>query len=170
MMKIYFPKNSDFSEEKLTELCDLINRVYFATESVLIDPSIPRTTVMELKKIISKNELVLVENKGFPVGCVKINHHDDQSLMFGMLVAHPDYRSQGIGKKCILFVEDFAKSKGYKKVCLELLTPKNWIHEQKEFLKSWYERLGYVKQCIVPFEKEEYLITPCDLTLYCKIL
>ena len=169
-MKFYFPTRQDFDDKKLQELCDLINSVYFVTESALIDPKIPRTTIQELKDIISKNELTLAELNGAMIGCVKIKLIDKKTLMFGMLVAHPEYRSQGIGKKLILFVENFAQSQGYQKVCLELLTPKNWIHSQKEFLKSWYVRLGYVRQNAVAFDKEEHLITPCELTLYSKDL
>lgn len=134
-MKFYFPTVQDLDDKKLQELCDLINSVYFVTESVLIDPKIPRTTIQELKEIISKNELILAELNGVIIGCVKIKLIDKKTLMFGMLVAHPEHRSQGIGKKLILFVENFAQSQGYQKVCLELLTPKNWIHSQKEIFK-----------------------------------
>lgn len=169
-MKIYFPTIQNFHEKELEELCDLINRVYFATESSLIDPNIQRTTLSDLKTIISKKELVIAEFHNTIIGCVHVKMIDKETMMFGMLVAHPDYRSQGIGKKLVSFVEGYVNTQGYKKICLELLTPKNWVHEQKEFLKSWYIRSGYEKQRIVPFNKEEHLITPCELTLYCKKL
>lgn len=169
-MKIYFADLDKFTNEKLNDLCDLINRVYFITESVLIDPKISRITLSDLKEIIDKKELMVFELNGIIIGCVHIYITDETTAYFGMLVAHPNYREQGIGKKLIDAVEKWAKEKGCKRICLELLTPKGWIHEQKEFLRSWYVRSGYIKQNVVSFKKEVHLITPCDLTLYCKEL
>lgn len=58
---------------------------------------------------------------------------------------------------------------------LELLTPKDWKHPSKEFLKKWYTRIGYSVQSTEPLEKlhpdkVNNLATPCDFTIYHKKL
>lgn len=178
-MKIYFPTLSSFTNVQLNELCDLINRVYFVTDSVLIDPKIPRTTIDALITMIAKKELMVAELDDHLIGCVNVKKLNKKAAFFSLLVAHPEYRKQGIGKQLVHAVEVWAKEQGCNKICLELLRPKNWVHEHKEFLKIWYTRLGYVEQKKVPKTIDvhlspsrlyfsQFLITPCDFNFFCK--
>lgn len=60
-----------------------------------------------------------------------------------MLICHPDHRKKGIGKALVAFVLDKARQDGYEKMQLELLTPADWVHPEKEFLKAWYGAMGF---------------------------
>ena len=57
--------------------------------------------------------------------------------------------------------------------CSELLTPRNWTHPSKEFLKMWYSRIGYKPQATESFEilhpeLVPELATECDFTVWHK--
>jgi len=178
-MQIYFPPLNQFTEHDIKELCDLINRVYFVTDSVLIDPKIPRTTVTDLSNMLARKELMIAEIAQKIVGCVNVKTLENTTAFFSLLVAHPDYRNQGIGKKLVHAVETWAKKEGCQDICLELLSPQTEGHEHKEFLKIWYSRLGYVQKSHIPdaIDKHlrpgrlyfsQYLIIPCDFLFFSK--
>lgn len=180
-MRLYFPQSDTFNTDKIHKLCDLVNRAYFLTDSVLIDPKIPRTNFDSLLSMIIKQELIVAELNECVVGCVNVKKITDNTIFFSLLVAHPEYRKQGIGKQLVTKVESWAKKSGCEYVCLELLSPKTWVHEHKEFLKKWYTRLGYRKQDSVPKDVDktlcpsrlyfsQYLLTPCDFFFFSKKL
>lgn len=180
-MKLYFPQPETFNADKIHKLCDLVNHAYFLTDSILSDPKIPRTNFESLLNMIIKQELMVAEFDECIVGCVNVKKITNNTTFFSLLVAHPQYRKQGIGKQLVAQVESWAKANDSEHVCLELLRPKNWIHEHKEFLKKWYTRLGYIKQDSVPKDIDEilapsrlyfsqYLLTPCDFFFFSKKL
>ena len=58
---------------------------------------------------------------------------------------------------------------------LELLTPRSFRQPSKEFLKSWYSRIGYISGKTEPFEKDypehaAKLLVECDFTIWLKLL
>ncbi len=160
----------NFNDESIKALCQLINNVYHDNEDALIDKSNPRTDLNQLKMIMNKKQLLIAKQNHEVIGCVQVSFLNENTSIFAMLVTNPIYQSQGIGKKLVQHAENYAKQNGCTKMHLKLLTPKEWIHEQKEFLKNWYERMGYIRQYDVPFENEKFYVTPCRFTLYSKEL
>ena len=169
-MEITLAEIKNFNEESIKALCQLINNVYHQNEDVLINKSNPRTNLNELKTMINNKKLLIAKHNDKIIGCIQVSLVDEKTSIFAMLVTDPMNRSQGIGKKLVQHAEIYAKKNGCTKMHLKLLTPKEWIHEQKEFLKNWYERMGYIRKYDVPFENEKFYVTPCRFTLYSKQL
>ena len=92
-----------------------------------------------------------------------------------MLVAAPEQRSTGIGRALVAFAERHSRESGRRMMQLELLLPRTWQHPTKEFLKTWYGRIGYrpvrtgSMQAAYP-HLAPLLATPCDLAVYEKPL
>ena len=158
------------NETKLKDLNELINSIYHHDEDTLIDPSLDRTSPEELSMLIEKRELFIVELDGKIVASIHLQNVDKDTHKFGMLVTHPDYRYKGIASKLISFCENKAKENGSKYMSLDLLKPKEWTHEQKEYLENWYQRIGYIKSSLNDFPIKENLLTPCDFFEFIKIL
>jgi hypothetical protein len=67
-------------------------------------------------------------------------------------------------------VERAGRERGLHGVRLELLSPREWSHPSKEFLREWYGRRGYR---IIRTESPDLrypelaalLATPCDLEI-----
>ena len=60
---------------------------------------------------------------------------------------------------------------------LEVVVPRTWVSESKEFLKGWYERRGYVKNKVGKLEELHgtevflrQLVTEVDVVFYTKVL
>lgn len=80
---------------------------------------------------------------GAIVGTVRVQQIDDATGEFGMLVADPDRRGEGIGRDLIAFAEDRLRRREVPTMQLELLVPRGWTHPVKAFLDGWYTRIGY---------------------------
>ncbi len=170
-----FPSTNDLSPETIRHLCNLINQVYDDAESGMWKISGSRTTLAEVKRLLEKRELILAELDEKIVGSVNVNLMDENIGEFGMLVADLNLRGAGIGTALVNAAEEWARSKKCKKMRLELLTPRTWSHPSKEFLKKWYDRIGYIPQFTEPFEKLHpekrlELATDCDFTVWLKNL
>lgn len=63
----------------------------------------------------------------------------------GMLAVDWRYKSSGLGKVLVLAAEEYARQNGCATMRCELLSPRDWVSEHKEFLANWYERMCYVK-------------------------
>lgn len=172
MLKFFFADKSNFSTQKRNALCTIINRVYEETEGEFLVPGKQRITLEALNDIIAKKELLVVEldPENEVVGCVHLTLVDKETAMFGMLVSHPEYQGKGIGKQLVSAAENWALEQGCSKMCLELLSPKNYSTPHKNFLKAWYMRLGYVPKADIPYHHEDLLVVVCDFKLYCKEL
>jgi hypothetical protein len=71
--------------------------------------------------------------------------------------------------------ENWARDMACHTMRLELLTPRNWTHPSKEFLKKWYFKMGYKPQAPESFEilhpeLVPELATECDFTVWYKSL
>ena len=99
----------------------------------------------------------------------------DDVSEFGMLVAAPDHRGTSIGRALVGFAERHSRDHGLRAMQLELLVPRDWRHPSKEFLKSWYGRIGYrlIKTRSMDSAHPHLaplLATPCDLQVHEKPL
>ena len=124
-------------------LADLINRVYVTAESGLWHTGTPRTTAEELTRFIAERQIAVATLGGEVVGSIRVHDASDEACEFGMLVAAPEHRGTGVGLALVAFAEQHARARGRHVMQLELLVPQAWRHPTKEYLTSWYGRLGY---------------------------
>ena len=161
--------------EFVAQIVDLINRVYAVAEEGLWRDGAERTDAGEVTAIIRAGQLAVATLDGHLAGAVRIQRLDAEVGEFGMLVASPEYRGVGIGRELVAFAEGWARQQGLSWMQLELLVPQTWIHPVKEFLTSWYTRIGY-RQVRSGRLAEAYpaleplLATPCDFAIYHKHL
>jgi GNAT superfamily N-acetyltransferase len=102
------------------------------------------------------------------VGSIHVHHVSDAASELGMLVVAADRRGTGVGRTLVEFAERYSFEQGRRAMQLELLVPRHWRHPNKEFLASWYGRIGYR---LIRFDSmasahphlAPLLATPCDL-------
>ena len=91
-----------------------------------------------------------------------------------MLVVEPKFREKKLGSILMEAAEEWARGQNCKQMRLELLTskePLTWEHDNKEFLKKWYARRGYVPSYTKDFEGPVSLLAvECDFTVWLKPL
>ena len=161
--------------ELVTEIVDLVNRVYADAEKGLWLDDTDRTSAHEVAAMIGAGQLAVARLAGRLVGAVRVQRLDGAEGEFGMLVASPDHRGTGIGRELVTFAERWARQQGLTRMQLELLVPQSWTHPVKEFLRGWYTRIGY-RQVGVGRLDEAYphlpphLATPCDFVIFHKDL
>ena len=168
------PSNS--GAEVIKHITKLINDVYLAAESDLwVHSSWQRTTETDMAKLVASSQLVGAYVNGHLVGCARTEKLGKEEEGFGMLAVEDSQRGTSLGRDLVQFVEQESRQKGFKRMQLEILTPKGWHHPSKEFLKAWYGRLGYEKTRVGSIEEaspgfSKLLATPCDLVVYEKAL
>ena len=80
--------------------------------------------------------MIIVQYNNEIVGSIKVLKMENNTLgEFGMLVVNPDYRGKRLGSGLVEEAENWAKSWGAHTMQLELLTPRTFKHDSKEFLK-----------------------------------
>jgi GNAT superfamily N-acetyltransferase len=159
----------------VAELVALINDVYETAESGMWEEAATRTTAGELAEMIAAGEIAVAARGDKVAGVVRVHDVADDASEVGMLAAAPDHQGAGVGRALLDFVERQSRERGLRAMRLELLVPRHWRHESKEFLKAWYGRRGYrlirtdsfgeVYPRLAPL-----LATPSDLTIYEKPL
>jgi GNAT superfamily N-acetyltransferase len=125
------------------DLTDLVNRVYATAEHGLWVDGATRTNAAELAGMIAAGEVAVARVDGQIVGAVRVQQFEGGVGEFGMLVADPARRGEGIGRELVAFAEALSHERGLDVMQLELLVPRGWTHPIKEFLHAWYTRLGY---------------------------
>jgi GNAT superfamily N-acetyltransferase len=170
-----FPLESDLQAGRIRRLSALINEVYDDAEAGMWKRKGTRTKPSEVERLVRDQALILAEIDGVLVGSVNVKLMNDGVGEFGMLVADPNSRGKGIGSALVERAENWARDMACHTMRLELLTPRNWAHPSKEFLKVWYTRLGYRPQATEPFEVLHpelvpELATECDFTVWHKPL
>jgi GNAT superfamily N-acetyltransferase len=170
-----FPVAQDLRADRIKRLSDLINDAYDDAESGMWKRDGTRTNPAAVERMLRKQALILAEIDGLLVGSVNVNLMGDGIGEFGMLVSDRSFRGTGIGSALVEHAEKWARDSGCHTMRLELLTPRDWTHPSKEFLKQWYARIGYVPTKTESLE-EMYpdlvpeLATECVFTVWLKPL
>lgn len=156
-------------------LADLINRVYRDAEKGLWVSGAERTDAAEVRALIRAGEIAVLRDRGGVAGLIRIQELGDDLGEFGMLVADPDRRGEGVGRRLVEFAEQWARERGLGRMQLELLVPRTWQHPVKEFLRGWYTRTGYVPVRLGRFDEDfpqlqPLLATECDFLVLHKDL
>jgi GNAT superfamily N-acetyltransferase len=157
------------------EITDLVNRVYAVAEEGLWVQGATRTTISEMTQLIAAGQIAVARLDGQVVGAVRVQQLDARTSEFGMLVADPAHRGEGIGRQLVAFAEETSRQRGLAVMQLELLEPRGWTHPTKAFLHAWYTRIGYRPAQSGTIDKSypqlaPLLATPCDLVVYHKDL
>jgi GNAT superfamily N-acetyltransferase len=157
------------------ELAVLVNSVYAAAEEGLWADGTLRTTPKRLAEMIAAGQIAVARADEQIVGAVRIQRLDTGVGEFGMLVADPAHRGQGVGRELVRFAERWSREQGLDTIQLEVLVPREWSHPSKEFLTAWYTRIGYRPVRTGQFEEgypelAPLLATPCDFVIYHKTL
>lgn len=169
------PPESAADAALVAAIADLVNRVYDEAEAGLWRPGAERTTPADLAGLIADGQVATAREGDRVVGSVRIQSLDADTAEFGMLAADPGLRGRGIGRELVAFVEALAAERGARTMQLELLVPTTWTHPSKEFLRAWYERIGY-RVVRTGHLAELYpdlaplLATECDLLVFHKPL
>jgi GNAT superfamily N-acetyltransferase len=159
----------------LDELTGLVNGVYANADRGLWRDGAARTTAPELAELIGARQIAIATRDGQIVGSVHVHAVAEDASEFGMLVAHPDHRGEGVGRALVDFAERHSREQGMRAMQLELLVPRGWRHPSKEFLRAWYGRRGYRLIRTIGVDESHphlapLLATPCDLEVYEKPL
>ena len=157
------------------ELTRLVNDVYATAERGLWRDEATRTTATELAALIAARQIAVASRDGHIVGSVHVHQISHDTSEFGMLVAAPDHRGAGVGRTLVDFAERHSREHGLRAIQLELLVPREQEHPSKEFLKSWYGRIGYrlIRTRSVDDTHPHLaplLATPCDVQVHEKPL
>jgi GNAT superfamily N-acetyltransferase len=169
------PAGAPAGPDVLARLSDLVNEVYAEAEQGLWTEGATRTNPAEVGEMTRAGQIAVASVGEHIVGCVRVRPVDEHTYEFGLLAADPVHRGRGIGRDLVAFAERHALDGGRRVMRLEVLTPRSWTHPRKEFLASWYTRLGYRRTGVTAVE-EPYpalaplLATPCDLVVYEKRL
>ena len=138
----------------VNELAALVNSVYALAEEGLWADGTPRTTPERMAELIAAGQIAVARADARIVGAVQIQRLDTGEGEFGMLVADPAHRGQGVGRELVRFAERWSREQGLDTMQLEVLVPRQWSHPSKEFLKAWYTRIGYRPVRTGQFERE----------------
>lgn len=159
----------------MSAVTELINLVYKESERGLWHDNATRTTHDEVVALTRAGELVIAGNDDQLTGVVRVQQLDNDTGEFGMLAADPAMRGEGIGRDLVRYAEDASRARGCGYMQLELLVPREWVLDSKEFLAAWYDRLGYRLQRVGHIEQAyphlaPLLCTPADFRIYRKTL
>jgi GNAT superfamily N-acetyltransferase len=157
------------------EITGLVNRVYAVAEEGLWVERATRTTTTEMAEMIAAWQIAVARLDGQIVGALRIQQLDACKGEFGMLVADPARRGEGVGRELVIFAEELSRHRGLAVMQLELLVPRDWTHPNKELLHAWYTRIGYRPVRSGTIDESHpwlapLLATPCDFVIYHKDL
>ncbi|MCU7726929.1 GNAT family N-acetyltransferase [Actinoplanes sp. KI2] len=173
---IYLVEKERSADERfVAEVTELVNRAYAVAEQGIWLEGTDRTSPAEIAAMIDAGHLVAARDGDALIGVMRLQRLPTGEGEFGMLVADPARRGAGIGRDLIAYAEDWARSRSLPAMQLELLFPSGWTHPVKQFLRDWYQRLGY-RVVRHGHLGEDYpdlvprLATECDFLVFHKAL
>lgn len=167
----------DVNAETVSHLVRVVNEAYNRGERGMWKGESVRTNDEEMRSFLLDSKILLARCiSGEIVGCVFVNTSFREGLgELGMLCVSETYLGKGLGTVLISAAEQHCRQFGCKKVQLELLTPRDYVHPVKAWLQGWYQRLGYVKGMPEDFgtaypRMQPLLACECVFTAYVKQL
>jgi N-acetylglutamate synthase-like GNAT family acetyltransferase len=171
----WLPTTAADDRSLIAGLTNLINDVYAVAEDGLWVRGAARTSVVEMTELVRAGQFAAASLDGRLVGCVRIQFLTDEVGEFGMLAVDPAHRGTGLGRELVKFAEHAARETDRRTMQLELLVPRDWTHPSKQFLATWYTRIGYTQTRVGAIEESYQHLTPllaapCDFIIYRKTL
>ena len=137
----------DDADDRLVErLAGLVNQVYAATEGELWQPGTLRTTRAEVAGLVAAGQIAVAVLGAAGGGRLRpgARHSGSRVGEFGMLAAAPERRGAGIGRALVAgSPNDAPAHAGFGRCGSSCSSAREGRLPHKEFLKAWYERLGY---------------------------
>ena len=127
----------------VTSVTDLINSVFAISEAGLLKQNATRTTYLEVQQFISIEQILAVWHGNNLIGVVRYSLLDNKKAQFGMLAVSNSYQGKGLGKHLVKLSEQLASKDGRNIMEIEVLRAVSQNEPSKEFLRIWYEGLGY---------------------------
>jgi len=109
--------------------------------------------ISDLWALFDENKLIAVCGLGGEISKKKV--------WLGYFAVHPDYRNKGLGTKCLNFIENVAKERGYKWIIIETYQHPTFEPAIKLYKKLGYKEVGYLA---------DYLEDGSDIIYLRKIL
>jgi len=130
-------------ESEKSTVIELDNDVYYTSEREFWSDGYYRIDENDFDRYVSNDWLYVMTQADLIVGCILYKQETADTSSFSMLVCHLGHRRKGVGRKLVNFVTQKSINSGNEFMQLEILSPKDWVHEEKKFLKEWYGGLGY---------------------------
>jgi GNAT superfamily N-acetyltransferase len=126
--------------ERWDEVLSLILRSFAYMDGVIDPPtSAHRLTPDGLRRKAEEEIVFLATRDGRIIGCVFVVEREDDCYI-GKLAVEPDFQGQGIGKKLVEAVEEFAVARG--KTALELQTRIELTGNHAAFARLGFRETG----------------------------
>jgi ribosomal protein S18 acetylase RimI-like enzyme len=85
----------------------------------------------------------------------------DDNVWLAWFAVHPDYQRQGLGSQMLVFIEDQARARGFRKLFVE-----TYLHSDFDKARSFYEASGFQRAGGI----DNYLPGGEDMLVYAKSL
>jgi GNAT superfamily N-acetyltransferase len=122
------------------EVLSLVLRSFAYMDGVIDPPSSARRLTAEgLRRKAQEETGFLATSEGRIIGCVFVVERADDCYI-GKLAVEPDFQGQGIGKKLVEAVEEFAEARG--KTALELQTRIELTGNHAAFARLGFRETG----------------------------
>jgi GNAT superfamily N-acetyltransferase len=166
----------------VSEITKLVVEVYLEAEGDFFVKTRFRTDTTQIKEYIQAGELYTASQDGQVVGCIKLHIEEPDEKSGNKKVGHmglfavaSSQRRSGLGRRLVDTIEKEARARGCVIMELGILAPLEGGHPFKDFLKVWYQKLGYrfvrTEEIadILPFLVPD-IIRPCHHGVYQKSL
>jgi GNAT superfamily N-acetyltransferase len=142
--------------EQADAVATLVTLAY-RVEDFLVDGD--RTNPDEVREKMTHGAfLTIADPPGTLAGCVYVElRASGTRCYFGMLSVHPARQGQGLARRLVAAVEDYARAAGCTHVDLHVLSP-------RLELPAFYHHLGYVDNGTLPFDE------PTKLPTYIQVM
>ncbi len=145
----------------IPELVRVINRAYEAEAFCIAGD---RTHAEEVASFMEAGVfLVLPDGADRLRGSVFLRREGEIRWYLGLLSVDPDFQGQGLGRVLVEGAEAFCRREGGKFLDLTVVSA-------RQELFTFYGRLGFSPNDVLPFRAPEKLKVPCHLVKFTKAL
>jgi GNAT superfamily N-acetyltransferase len=91
---------------------------------------------------IVNDEIIIAELDGEPIGYLRLEYLWSNIPYIGIIFVTEPYRSEGIGRMILAFLEDYLRSRGY-----DVLYSSSQVNEPQS--QAWHRSTGFVETGII---------------------
>lgn len=147
------PHNSlELSLADKKRLFELMRHAYAITEEDIWGRDYNRLEIEEYFQLLKTGVFYVALENDEILGSVQVYQKDKETFGFGLLNVDFDHTGKNIGERLIKSSEKYAIENGAKTMQLEIIRAEDPVSQFKNWLRKYYEQLGYVFIETVPFE------------------